>query len=285
LKVIEENLDAESGSPGRALTTKGVARLLGTTFGRVYGLICRNVVPVQKVAGRYRWDEAAVNAVRQALRVELEGEEPVGLTTEEARHQLGVDYGTLMSLLHPLRRRTAIPHHRGRVIMTPEIMEEVKSVLRKRVESDERRIASRRRELDGRMEEILHEWERIATELFGPESPRAKAALGALGERFKELLSAASELAEPAALVCYIATVPDRRYEVVFPIPVFVYSLHARYRAVLAEGGTELEAVGELPHKAVRLLRNLLWRRFREKPTDELGLLIVEAGRRATEEG
>jgi hypothetical protein len=83
-------------------------------------------------------------------------------------------------------------------------------------------------------------------------------------------------------MVSYITSVPDRRYEVVVPIPVFVYPLHARFRAVLAE--TELEAVGELPHKAVRLLRKLLWTKFREEPTAELRDLVVEASRRPYDE-
>ncbi len=282
-------MSAESGSQRRTLTTPGVAKRFGVTSGTVYGLMGRGLIPVQKVGGRYAWDEAALTALRQALGVGMgreEGplEEPIGWTTEEARNHLGVDYGTLMSLLHPLRKKIVLPQSsRGRVILTPEVMEQVKDVLRTRVEVDERRIASRRTELERRMRQLLLDCEAGAEELFGPDLPQAKAALGTLGVRFRELVGAARELAEPAAMVTYITSVPDRRYEVVFPVPVFVYRLHARFRAVLVE--TELEVVGESPHKAVRLLRKLLWKKFCEEPTEDLRDLIVEACRRTPDGG
>jgi len=202
---------------------------------------------------RILWDEAAVATAGELLRQDdarRESEKQKAEAREELKElvtaavcrRLGIDSATLLGLIRPFRNDLKLSQRGRLLIWTPEAVARVEEALQ-----DRRHKA----DLD-----VLPRIEQMKLQL-------AKQ-LGAVEEMVKELSTL-------PAIPSFISALPGGGSHVLpFPLAVLVYTQRSGFRAVLVD--LELEAIGPTPHKAIRNLRNVLWKKYcqsREAPGDD----------------
>jgi excisionase family DNA binding protein len=233
------------------LTGNQVAKRLKISYQTLYRLVQENNVPLSREGNQILWDEAAVSAVAELVRqLEIRRASERRLIEAQADfkelgtmavcRKLGIDYATLLSLIHPFRKDLKLSRRGRLLVWTPEAVARVEEALKARGQKADDRLLSQFEQLKLKLKKQLNELEETT-----------------------------KELSTPPAITSFISALPGASHVLPFPVAVLVYTLRGAFRAVLID--IELEAIGPTPHKAILNLRNVLWSKYcesRKAPND-----------------
>ena len=226
------------------MTGSEVAKRLKISYQSLYRLVQVNNVPLSREGNRILWDEAAVSVVSELarqLKTKRASENRMIETQTELKElgtpavcrRLGVDYTTLITMIRPFRADLKLSRRGRLLIWTSEAVARVEEALKDRSQKADRHVLSR-------IEQLKLQ----------------------LAKQLGDLEETAKELSTPPAMASFISALPGTSHVLPFPVAVLVYTLRAGFRAVLVD--IDLEAIGPTPHKAIRNLRTVLWRKYRE---------------------
>lgn len=236
----------EEAAP-QGLTARQAAQELGLSYDELLRAVQQHRIPVRRNGPQRRlvFDEAALERVREVL------ERPVppprrlsGLTTREVASALGVGYEILTGLMVPLRRSLPLTKEGGRLLWSADAIRMVRETLERRHTLQSIGEARDYDQAVRSIEILAAGLQKLATDT----------------KRLRDLLS------RKPAETGFIQTLPTRTH--VFPAPLRVLLIPVAdvgFQASLPELSLVTEA--RTRQEALRLMRQVLWERYREVST------------------